>query len=159
MPTPSPLTHWRAAYGLVQGVNANRGGTLMVKDVWQLLDSEAAEEFKKHINRAENFLKHADRDPDTEYTLDTRWTEALLVEASQKFCELTGENPPLLALACVWFIVCHPEVLDRAWEAGIELPSSFKLSVFPKDRRRFFEEFLPVATTTARRPRTDMTTS
>ncbi len=139
-----------AAYGLVQGVNANRGGTVMVKDLWQLLDREGAEEFKTHINRAENFLKHAHRDPDAEYTLDTRWTEALLVEASQKFCELTGENPPLLVLAQVWFIVCHPEVLDRAREAGIELPPSFDLSVFPRDRRRFFEEFLPEAMATVR---------
>ena len=139
-----------AAYGLVQGVNAKRGGARMLKDLWQLLDREGAEEFKRHINRAENFLKHSDRDPDAEYTIDTRWTEALLVEASHKFCELTGENPPLLALVCVWFIVRHPEVLGRAQEAGIALPPSFNLSVFSKDRRRFFEEFLPVAMQTTR---------
>jgi hypothetical protein len=114
-----------AVYGLMQGVNANRSGAFMVKDLWQLLDREGAEEFKKHINHAENFLKHADRDPDAEHTLDTRWTDALLIEASQKFCELTGENPPLLALAEMWFVICHPEVLDRAQELGIALPRSF----------------------------------
>ncbi len=123
-----------AAYGLVQGVNANRSGQLMVKDLWQLLDRDDAEEFRRHISRAENFLKHADRDPDARYTLDTRWTEALLVEGSQKFWELTGKNPPLLALLQVWFIVCHPEILDQAQKAGI-VPRTLDLSVFPKDRR------------------------
>jgi hypothetical protein len=90
-----------AVYGLVQGVNANRSGPLMVKDLWQLLGREDAEEFRRHINRAENFLKHADRDPEAEYTLDIRWTEALLVETSRKFWELTGKNPPLFALVQV----------------------------------------------------------
>ena len=133
-----------AAYGLVQGVNASRGGTIMVKDLWQLLDDPAdVDEFRRHINRPDNFLKHADRDPNAQYTLDRQWTEALLVDASRQYYLLTGEYPPLLAVACIWFVVCHPEILSRIRETGIYLPPNLDLSVFSKDRRRFFEEFSP----------------
>lgn len=135
-----------AAYGLVQGLNVKRGGTLMLKD---LAKKVVTKKDKKCINCVENFLKHADKDPDAKCTLDSRWTEALLFEASLKYCELSGENPPLLQVAYVWFIVSHPGVLDRARQAGVQLPPRLD-SVFPKDRRRFFEEYLPVATAAAR---------
>lgn len=142
-----------AAYGLVQGVNAHRGGRPMTKDLWQLLERDDAEEFKRHINRAENFLKHADRDPDAQYDLDWRWTEALLVEASQKYLELSGQNPPLCQLMVVWFLVGHPEILDRARSAGFPIPPTLDLSVFPKDRRRFFDVFFPFASSSASVPK------
>lgn len=139
-----------AAYGLVQDVNARRGGnTDMLKDLGQWLPKEVAKEFNTHKNRAENFLKHANNDPDAELTLDIRWTEVLLFDASRKFCELTGQYRPLMLLAMVWFWRCYPELLEGQYRAARETgirPPSLDLTVFPKDRQTFFHEWLPIAT-------------
>jgi hypothetical protein len=80
-----------AAYMIIRDVNEHRCDELMLKDLWQYLDTPEAREFKKRSNWAENFLKHADRDPDGIYELDPEWTQAQMYEASAKFIQLTGE--------------------------------------------------------------------
>jgi hypothetical protein len=101
---PVPIhTLTAAAYSVLRDVNEKRGGELMLKDAWRFLDTPEAREFKRYINQPENFLKHADKDPEGTFTLDTRWTQAMLCEASHKHCGLTGESPPLLVLFLIWF--------------------------------------------------------
>jgi hypothetical protein len=59
-----------AAYSLIRDI-----GGPMLKDLHLLFDDNLAREFRKYINRPENFLKHAGKDPDGLGELEPRWTE------------------------------------------------------------------------------------
>jgi hypothetical protein len=102
-----------AAYAIVRDINEHRGGEPMLKDLHVLLDPDDAREFKKYVNRPENFLKHADKDPDDIGQLDPRWTEVLLWEASRKYCEMTGTPNKILLTYILRFVSHHPEAKEE----------------------------------------------
>lgn len=114
----------------------------MLKDLHRLLDDNLAREFKRYINRPENFFKHADKDPDSEGELEPRWTEVLIWEASRKYCEMTGEQSKLLLTFVLWFVARQPELREQIEKEcasqGLanQLASALRLPI--NDRRRFF---------------------
>jgi hypothetical protein len=133
-----------AAYNIVRDVNEKRRGELMLKDLWQFLDAEDAKVFKQHINRAENFFKHADKDPEASCTLDPEWTEAILLDASRKYIQLTGEQPPYLLVFMIWFVLRHPHVFGEVPEV-VRVLEGIDSKAVPDDRKQFLTEFLSVA--------------
>lgn len=123
-----------AAYSIIRDINEKRGGEMMIKDLGKLLNEEDKTIFQKHINRPENFLKHADKDPEASFNISPEWTEGLLCEASQRYCTLTQEQPPLLVLFLFWFFSHHPNFFDVALPSNLENIPDALLS----DRRKFF---------------------
>jgi hypothetical protein len=119
----------------------------MIKDDLNgLLPPELIPEFRKYINSPDNFLKHADRDPEGILELEPRWTEILLWEACRKYCELSGtQNINLLAFV-FWFVANHPETLEQLVKdlasQGIAIGHQIAhLLCNPGERRRFFALF------------------
>jgi hypothetical protein len=133
-----------AAYAVLRDLNQKRGGELMLKDMWQLLEAPLAKEFKRYSNQPDNFFKHADNDPDGTQELDPRWSQGLLFEAARKYCELTGEMPPILSLFLIWFSTQHPEIF--ADQAEIKIALQKIPAPVVKERRQFFTDFLAQAT-------------
>ena len=131
-----------AAYSIIRDMNEHRGGKPMLKDLDCFLSADSAREFRKYINTPENFLKHADKDPEATGELSPRWTEALMWEASRKYCEMTGDQPRLLMTFIFWFVAnnrelraelennCASKGLSESLAAALRLPLD--------DRRRFF---------------------
>jgi hypothetical protein len=111
--------------------------TWMLKDMGQLLDTDEAREFLRHINHAENFFKHADRDPTAVCTFSPQQTEVLLLDAVRTFIALTGDRPPLFDLYSVWFIAQNPHVFMKQPEFAKVLGVT-DLSAMGEDRRAFF---------------------
>ncbi len=79
-----------AAYTVLRDINERRGGGLMLKDLRKLLGDDLARVFKRYINSPDNFLKHADKDPDHVTELDPRWTEVLLWRRARNTARLPG---------------------------------------------------------------------
>jgi hypothetical protein len=135
------------AYGIVRDVNKHRGGDSMIKDDLNgLLPLEELREFKKRINSPDNFLKHADRDPESVGELDPRWTEVLLWEACKKYCELSGTQNKTLPAFVFWFVANHPETQEQLMKdltsQRIGIPQQIAhLLRNPGERRRFFALF------------------
>jgi hypothetical protein len=131
-----------AAYSVVRDINEHRGGEPMLKDLHCFLSADLAREFKKYVNTPENFLKHADKDPEATGELNPRWTEALMWEASRKYCEMTRDWPRPLITFILWFVAnnrelraqlesnCAADGLSDRLAAALRLPLD--------DRRRFF---------------------
>ncbi len=132
-----------AAYSLIRDINEHRQGEPMLKDWHLFLPDDLALEFKSYINRPENFLKHADKDPAGVGELEPKWTEVLLWEASRKYCEMTGEQNKLLITFVFWFVARQPELREHIQKECLsqgftqqylglifQLPST--------DRKRFF---------------------
>jgi hypothetical protein len=131
-----------AAYTIVRDINEYRGGEPMLKDLHCYLSEDLVREFKSYINTPENFLKHADKDPEAIGELCPRWTEALLWEASRKYCELTGDwRMPLLTFV-LWFVANNRELrveLERNCASkGLSENLAVALRLPLDDRRRFF---------------------
>jgi hypothetical protein len=143
---PVPIhTLAAAAYSVLRDINEKRGGIMMLKDAWRFLDTPEAKEFKRYINQPDNFLKHADQDPDGTLVFNARWTYAMLFEASHKYCGLTGEWRPLMALFLIWFVAQEPQIFEKLPEFEGKFPT-VALRQLPKDRRKFLSDFLSLAT-------------
>ena len=134
-----------AAYNIVRDINSSRTGEMMAKDLWKFLSTDLAKEFKQHINKAEKFFKHADKDPKGLYTLNPGWTEALLAEASRKYSELTGEYPPYLYVFLTWFVIQHRRMFSECPDMA-RILNSIQVTTIPTYRAEFFSSFLPVVT-------------
>src|SRR5260370_7398531 len=92
----SILTLAAAAYSLIRDINEHRQGEPMLKDLHLFLPDDLAREFKTYINRPENLLKHADKDPDRVGELEPRCTDVLLWESSPTYCDMTPAQNKLL---------------------------------------------------------------
>jgi hypothetical protein len=132
-----------AAYNILRALNEERGGDLMLKDFWKFLDSKEQKLFHRSVNEAENFFKHADKDPDVSYKFNPESSEAMLADAAQKYIQLTGEYPPYLHLFLTWFVLQHRSMFGDVPEIRAVLDKC-KLDLIPDNRRQFFSELLPV---------------
>jgi hypothetical protein len=94
-----------AAYQLIRDINAKRGGTgmLVQEQLLEFLTEEGAKLFRQKFSEAENFFKHANRDPEAALDFNPGQTALMLADACTKYRELTGESLPLFGLYMTWF--------------------------------------------------------
>ena len=81
------------------------------------LKPEYKKEWAAIMNKAQNFFKHADKDPDEVLELGPFETELLLFDACVMHVNLTGQRVPALMIYMYWFTVMYPEGLvgDDIW--------------------------------------------
>jgi len=115
--------------------------------LWDLLKTRVKPEYVSKVIKlfaeAENFFKHADRDPDKILAFPLAMPELFLWECVAKYPELTGETPLLIHAYRTWFLIHHSDILKAEIQAQVNF---VRLSTdFPEnDRARFFEYILPV---------------
>jgi hypothetical protein len=105
---------------------------------------EYVKEVRKLLAEAENFFKHADRDPDRVLEFAISMPEFFLWACACKYPELVSETPPLMLVFRVWFIIHHPDILKREIRAQVDrlnLSADFTSA----DRGKFLALFLPIA--------------
>jgi hypothetical protein len=114
---------------------------------WDFIKTQVKPEYigevKKLFAEAENFFKHADRDPDKILEFPLAEPELFLWECVVKYPELAGEEPLLMHIYRIWFMIHHADILKAEIRARVKF---LGLSTgFPEnDRTRFFESALPV---------------
>lgn len=134
-----------AAYQLLSDISAQRGGTLMLKDlVTQWVRPDAVDEARRRLNEAQNFFKHADRDADEILAFKPAQTELLLLDGCHKYRELTGEVVPVLAVYQSWFWLTTGADLVRNSERA-RIPEELREAFPGATRQSFFAEALPLA--------------
>ena len=106
-----------AAYNVIRDVNKARNGNPMFakQQYVQMGGKPSLDDF----NEPENFFKHANRDADAKLTFDPKFTEGLLVDACEKYGELTGECVIQFLVFTLWFMSQAPEKFDipEDWES------------------------------------------
>ena len=63
------------------------------------------------FNSAQNFFKHADRDPEVIFTFYPETTTFYIADAIQLHQQLTGSDLPAWKAFNVWFALNYPDVL------------------------------------------------
>jgi hypothetical protein len=134
-----------AAYTVLRDVNSARSGTAM--EVTGNIDSYIKPEFVTQIRRnlidAQNFFKHADRDPNRVLEFNPRLTEILLLDACLTYKRLAEEAVPEFLLYVGWLMLQEPTwfIFPQEIEA---LRNQVRSDVHALGRAQFFAEMLPV---------------
>lgn len=133
-----------AAYNIVRDVNRKKGGKkLFAKDGFLDHIKEGHEkEVQELLNKAENFFKHADRDPDSTIEFNPEQSEFLILEASYAYYRLCGEHPPLFQVYQSWFIANHQNLFNLPDEQSRAISMGAR-EVANLGRERYFDLALP----------------
>jgi hypothetical protein len=128
-----------AAYNIVRDLRRGRGlAPMLVKEL-------AVEHFgassTSAFNRAENFLKHADRDADEYLEVSIEQGLLLIWDAARGLAELTRRWSPLLRVFDEWYVVTHPNIAGRTWTDFTVQLMTGKPRQLP-NKRRFFSHRL-----------------
>ena len=105
-----------AAYNILRDVNSKTGGSpMLIKD--QLV-ADVFPEYKKEvrdlINEAENFFKHANVDHDLVLDFNPFLTEFLIMDACDKYRQLSGESHPLMVIYRGWMMMNYQDIFNLA---------------------------------------------
>lgn len=134
-----------AAYNIFKALAKKQDSDgMLIKDKFlDICKPELRSEIRAKINAAENFFKHADRDPNAVLKFSPKQSELLLMDACDKYRELTAENPAFFKVFHSWYILKNP-YLFKLPPANEEAKNRLakKYADFP--RRQFFSEYLPV---------------
>lgn len=74
--------------------------------------SKRRDEFSNRVNKARNFLKHADHDPEAIFEFDPRNTHFWVCDAVWMCWKLTGKLGFEETVFISWFCTQHPDMLD-----------------------------------------------
>ncbi len=134
-----------AAYNVLHALNKTKGGEpMIVKDRFvEYVKPEHHREFIDRINSAENFFKHADRDPEGVLDFNPQQSEYLLIDAVSQYFKLSGEDLPLFAVFRGWYVANNPHLFDFPPEQQRMLHTNSP-SIVELGRARYFEMILPV---------------
>ena len=136
-----------AAAQILQDLSKHRGGAPMLfreAFLQRYFRPERQPEIKKTLAAAENFFKHADRDPETVLRFRVGQTELVLLEAVEAYDKLTSESAPLLAVYRIWFMIEAGK--DLVVPAEVEaVRRKAQQSFTTTSRQAFFSEALQIA--------------
>lgn len=77
------------------------------------------------INRAQNFLKHADRDPYAYLSFDEEENEYVIFTASLECGELGGPSSTAMQAFQIWYLAMYPDKIGAESELVITSRSAF----------------------------------
>ena len=132
-----------AAFGIIKDINAQNGGdeTLFEK-MLEAIKPELRDEIRGKMVEAQNFFKHADRDPDETLLFYPESTEFMALDACSKYIELSGENPPLFQVFNGWMMITRTDMYMLSAEKLREVESA-AAEFIPTGRLAYFRELLP----------------
>jgi len=128
-----------AAYNVLVDVNKHRGGKSMF--VKERYPSQPGSPDRNALNAPENFFKHADRDPDETHDFFPKMTEALLVDAVEKYKELSGATELCFLCFGFWYCCHDPELfaIPKDWARFVV---DAKHLFDTNDRAGFYQRFM-----------------
>jgi hypothetical protein len=134
-----------AAYNVIRDLNAKRGGKplFMKEESLHRIKEGHQQEFRRILNQAENFFKHADRDHEETLDFNPDQSEFLILEACSVYHRMSGEFPPLFKLYQTWFVANHPNMFNFTEEQQRAISMGRK-EVINLGREGYFNVVLPI---------------
>jgi hypothetical protein len=83
-----------------------------LKDALHIRPDKKKEWFAK-VAEAENFFKHADRDPGNTLEFNPETSKWFIVDALQLLAQLTGDFTPAGRIFLAYFVQLHPDLLEE----------------------------------------------
>lgn len=116
-------------------------GLLLERMIGDHVKPEYQKMLHAKIREAENFFKHADRDPENTLKFNPGSSEFMLLEGTEVYFELTKEQPPLLRAYRGWWMLQNRNLFTEA-------PAEFRkvlegIHYAEHERTKYFNEILP----------------
>jgi len=136
-----------AGYDVLNDLNRRTGGTpMMIKDRFiNEIKPEHRKMLLAKINKARNFFKHASRDSDTSLDFSPGQSELLLLDACDKYRQISNEFPPLFKLFRSWYMLKHPDLCPVSGELAAQI-SKLSLEFAASTKQQYFIDMLPYMT-------------
>ncbi len=98
-------------------------------------------DFYQMVTTAENFFKHADRDPDGTLDFNPEVTQYFLIDAIEMFQQLyLGlKIPPIMALMKGWFQIAKPQIFVDSSQSILLQKLCQRINLKPDDKSKFLE--------------------
>ena len=133
-----------SALEIIRNVNTSRGGSPMLSDLEAsgVIRPHKIDVARRVFRQAQNFFKHADKDPEGVLDFNPDATAGYILDALEKYRELTGENPPVMRVFALWFRVQWTDlfIFTNGEEQNFAAVRKFYAS---KDKPKFFADYLP----------------
>jgi hypothetical protein len=138
-----------AAHNIVTDIakKAGQGDTwretvqTMIQD---LVPSDKRKTVRNKFREAENFFKHADRDPETFIEFNPGYSELLIWDCTISYRALTGEFPVFFQVFQLWFSFNNQHLFNFLDEQQAILVSGGR-NLQGMTKQEFFEMALPIA--------------
>jgi hypothetical protein len=101
-----------AAHQVLADLGERKGGAGILKNP-KYIRPEKKEELLRILNEAQNFFKHADRDPDTTFEFRVASTPLFLFDAVEMWGELTGSFFREALVYRIWYFFAHPQIIAQ----------------------------------------------
>lgn len=101
-----------AVYNLLNDIGVSRGNSpRMYKDVLLgMINPEYRPTVRPMLNKLDNFLKHANRDPNDTIKYSPEITEFVLLDCAREYQRLTSSQQPLMQTYEAWLLVSRPHM-------------------------------------------------
>lgn len=128
-----------AAHGILADLLHKKGGRSFLNDgITVFVHTEDVAKYQRQIREPQNFLKHANRDPDGILEFSPGPLDVWLFDCLKMYRELTGTMFQEGNLFSIWFVLLHPEFLL----SGKYPPEIKKLAQSFEPTKEFFLELL-----------------
>jgi hypothetical protein len=105
-----------------------------------VIKPEGKKIFLQAMARAENFFKHADRDPRSDLDFNPEETQHILFECAVAYHALTGRHLRELYAVLLWYVLEYPQLLKPgAFKEGVA--AALAEGTPHRDRRAFLAAF------------------
>lgn len=106
----------------------------------ELVKPEFRDMLYKALHKAENFFKHADRDPDKLLAFNPKQSEFIILECVETYVELTKEFPALILAFRTWWMVHNRSMLAKPMQDLLATLGSLQYTEYEK--ARFIQDFM-----------------
>ena len=136
-----------AAYNIFRDLAAKGiGKTVLMKQAsLDHIDKKHHKEWLAHMNKFENYFKHADKDHDKELEFYPETTEFLLWENCMKVIEIKGNTIPLVSAFTMWFGARHHEnIMSEESKKTVDPAYKLRCEEYKMmERKEFFDKKYP----------------
>ncbi len=129
-----------AAHQILRDLSKVQGKESAIKDkMLEMVVPEKKKEIRDMMNKAENFFKHADRDPDQLLKFYLEQTDFLLWDVCAMYQALSGEIRPLMYIYYAWYFSKYPCQLADKKIANRIAKQIEELNIRYEDKALFLE--------------------
>lgn len=130
-----------AAQGILHVLSERAGKKSPLQESLAALPVDLKKKIEVALRGPQNFLKHADRDPDGELQFSPELTEAILYDSVAAYVRLTGEMSPIFQAFVLSFAADHRDLFAAAGPESAKLLEQSR-RVFGQDKLSILETAL-----------------
>jgi hypothetical protein len=110
-----------AAFGILHALAEKHGSVRAHQAISDHIRPGKEREYWSYMNRASNFLKHADRDSDAMLEdVSDEVNDSAILFAILYYADLSGSPlPPTMAMFSAWYVCLHPSVMTDEFRSKV----------------------------------------